>query len=135
MKITITMPVEIEAKAIACRLPVHYEEEDIPNDYPHRNGNIWDIIIDIDSGQIRAWPNGVAPRKLNMKVADSGRYWLLGEIDQILAKREEEYVPDCIPGKYGDYITFTIDVLGVINNWKEFCTPANVAEAFYDENE
>lgn len=53
-----------------------------------------------------------------MKVTDGGSYYLLDRDGLVLASREHEYVPGCIPGSYGDYIEFNIDADGVLTNWK-----------------
>lgn len=39
-------------KYIRLVLPVRYEEEDMPNCMPFRNGNIFDITYDVKSGDI-----------------------------------------------------------------------------------
>jgi len=117
VKIIVDRPVEMVVDAIRCVLPVNYEEEDMPNDYPHRKGQQWDITIDIETGKIRDWPKGIEARHIYMKVVDGGRYYLMHGAD-IVATRESEYVPACIPGEYGDYVEFDINTLGTILNWK-----------------
>lgn len=118
VNMTVRKPVEIEVAAIRCVLAVRYDEEDMPNDYPHRHGDTWDVTIDVETGQIHAWPAGIKPRELSMKVVDEGSYYLLDSSGRELGKRERNYVPDCIPGSYGDYIEFKIDASGRITNWK-----------------
>lgn len=133
MQVTKMEPVTYEATAIQCVLAVRYEEEDMPNDYPHRSGDTWNITIDIDTGMIRDWPEGVEPRELNMNVFDEGTYSLLAVKEPngpefVLAKLVNEYVPNCLPNDYGDYITFDIDGNGVITNWR---TDAGEVEAAF----
>lgn len=109
--------VEMEAAAIRCVLNIEYGDEDMPTDFPHRKHETWDVTIDIETGQIRDWPNGHEPYDLYMKVTDGGSYYLLDKDGRQLAVLENEYVPDCIPGEYGDYIDFKIDGSGRITNW------------------
>lgn len=130
MKLTIKRPIEIEAVAIAMELAVRYDEEDMPNDYPHRKGDMWNIIVDVETGAIRDWPTGIEPRDLYMKVCDQGVYSLLDEDGSVIAKLEDGYVPSCIPGEHGDYIDFKIDANGVITNWKSECDADSVRESF-----
>lgn len=117
MKIVMTRPVELEVKAIRCELAVRYEEEDIPNDFPFRRGDMLTLTIDIDTGQIANWPADAGARKVFMKVCDSGSYYLIGADGSEVAKLENEYVPNCIPGDSGDYVDFKIDATGKITNW------------------
>lgn len=118
MKIQVRESVEKNIDAIRCCVAVHFEQEDMPNDYPHRDGETWDVTIDIATGQIRDWPKrDVAPLDLYMKVCDSGSYYLL-DGDKQIASIEGDYVPRAIPGKWGDYVDFKIDANGRITNWK-----------------
>ena len=106
-----------EVKYIRCILPVRYEDEDMPYDFPFRNGKIWDVIIEAESGRILGFPTDY-PFNLEMKVVDEGIYSLLDENKEVIAYLHEEYVPDSytIPGEYGDYIHFRIEE-GYIKNW------------------
>lgn len=133
MKINVTETREKEVSSIRCLVAVRYEEDDMPNDYPHRHGDMWDVTIDIETGQIRDWPNGVAARHLYMKVCDSGSYYLLTPDGSIVAKREEDYVIDCIPQEYGDYIDFRIDDAGKIENWQ--VTAGDIEESFFNRED
>jgi len=130
MKITVKRPVEIEALAIKVILAVRYDDEDMPYDFPKRNGDLWEAVIDIATGCIREWPGVI--HNFYMKVCDEGRYFLLGDNDEVLATKDG-YVPNCIPGQYGDYVDFKIDKTGKIANWEVFCTENNIAESFADE--
>jgi len=131
-------------------LPVRYDEEDMPNCMPFRNGNVFDIAYDIKSGDIVdfmkdaidfegiiSWNNiedRVSANMLedhfifeldSMKVTDEGKYYLLDENLNVLYSLEEEYVPDSysIDGEYGDYVNLHIDLNnGKILNLKENAT-------------
>jgi hypothetical protein len=128
MKVIVKKPVEIDIAAVQINVPVNYGEEDIPNDFPFRDGDQWSVIIDMDTGKIMDWPEGIA-HDLHMKVVDGGSYYLLDRDGNVIAKREQEYVPDCIPGKYGDYIDLGIRADGVIANWNP---KPDVSEFFGD---
>jgi len=132
MKITVLKPTEIDVDAIRCVLAVRYTDEDMPFDYPHRKGDTWAVTIDINTGQIHDWPKGVEPLDLYMKVCDEGSYYLLSG-DTIVAKREGDYVPDCVPGAYGDYVEFKIDENGFICNWE--ATASDIASSFFSQEE
>lgn len=96
-------------------LPVRYGEEDIPNNAPMRQGDMWNATINIGTGQIEAWPKGET-LDLHMKVCDSGIYQLL-DGEHVISEMQD-YVPHgVIPGEYGDYVVLDIDSDGVIQNW------------------
>lgn len=116
MKITITRPVEIDIDSIRLILPMRYDDEDMPFEYPFRKDDVWDVTVDLDTGQIRNWPGGHA-LDLYTKVCDEGTYILMSK-GVVVAKIEENYVPnDLVPGKYGDYVDLQIDDTGLIKNW------------------
>ena len=122
-------------------LPVRYGEEDLPEFFPWRNGNILDFTYNIKTGEIHNPENTkiivtpiidwnketkrVKRDKLeylgifelnNLKVVDEGCYYLLDENFNTLYSLEQEYVPDShsVDGEYGDYINLHIDLI----NWK-----------------
>ncbi len=109
---------EIEVAFVKVSVPVRYDEEDIPNDFPLRKGDVWEAIINADTGEIQGWPQHPACL-LHMKVVDEGSYYLLDENKNQIAALVQEYVPHgIIPGEYGDYIVFEISETGRITNWK-----------------
>lgn len=119
MKTTIKVKKEIEVKYCQLNVSVRYEDEDMPYDFPFRDGDMWNPLIDIDKGKIvdyeydQTW-------KLHMKVTDSGSYYLLDKNKEVLLKIEDDYVPNkLIPGSYGDYIELDIATDGTITNWYE----------------
>lgn len=127
MKITAMRPVEMEVDAIRCILPVRYEEEDIPNDFPFRRDDLWDITLDLATGKIRNWPGPAA--EVHMKVVDSGAYSLMHH-NQVVATIEG-YVPKCIPEEYGDYVVFDIAADGKLKGWKP--DACDIREAFFPD--
>ncbi len=70
MKTTVTQPVEIEASKVAVTLPVVNGTQDIPDNFPLRTGDMWEAVIDIASGRIEDWPEGVGKRCLFLKVGE-----------------------------------------------------------------
>ena len=117
MKTTIMVEKEVDIKYIIIEVPVRYEEDDIPNNFPLRDGDMWRAKVNIDTGCIVDWPCGESG-EVCMKVCDEGIYTLLDENSQIIEKIEQDYVPNrCIPGEYGDYIDLKIDKNGCIYNW------------------
>lgn len=117
MKTTILVEKEVDAAFVKVRVPVRYEDEDIPYDFPMRDGNKWEATIDIDAATIVGWPAG-RTGSMHMKVVDGGTYVLLDRDGKVLADLAGEYVPHgLIPGEYGDYIILEIDESGKITNW------------------
>lgn len=118
MKTTQWVKQEVDISYVQVILPVRYEEEDIPNDFPLRTGDVWKATIAIDNGQIQEWPKGVDGHIRNMKVCDEGVYKLLNHAGEEIVSLECDYVPNgLIPGQYGDYVTLQINSEGVITNW------------------
>jgi hypothetical protein len=95
-------------------------EEDTDGKIPLRNGVLWEPIIDLQTGRIQNWPDGVTA-DIHYKVCDQGEYWLLDESEQRIAKWKGHYVPDdilCVgEDGYGDYIIFKVAVDGTIIGW------------------
>lgn len=116
MKTTVTQPAEVEITEVHVRFPVRFGEEDIPNDFPLRTGDVWAARIEIDTGRIIGWPQGKSG-DLYLKVCDEGVYELRNASGRV-AIRTGEYVPHgVIPGEYGDYVSFVISADGVIADW------------------
>ncbi len=117
MKTTVLKPTEIEISHIELALPVWYDEEEIPNDFPFRKGDLWTVLVEMDTGKILNWPKGRAA-KIHLTVKDGGKYTLYGPDREVLAKRDGDYVPhDVVPGQYGDTVELDIAECGTIRNW------------------
>lgn len=132
VKITVNRPVELELAKIRVTLPVRYGDEDIPDDFPLRHGDQWNAVIDLETGIIEGWPAGRAG-KLSMKVCDEGVYELLGP-DGFAVSRLQDYVPDVVPGDFGDYVNLEIDSTGRITNW-EFPERASDLTEFFGKDD
>ena len=118
MKFTVTKPTEIDVAFLLMTLPVDYGEEDMVIDFPFRDGDIWQVVIDIESGRIIDWPHGREGAIEMMKVRDGGVYDLLDANKAPIATINHEYVPHgLVPGEYGDYVSLNILGDGTISNW------------------
>jgi hypothetical protein len=120
MKVKVLVEKEFDIKSVELSIAVRYDEEDIPNDFPFRDGNMWNAKIDIDSGKVIDWPIGKVGL-LSMKVCDEGTYRLFDENGNMIKEIENDYVPNnLLPGSYGDYIDLDIDESGLIINWYKY---------------
>jgi hypothetical protein len=120
-----------EVAFVEVALPVSYGNEDMPADAPFRIDDLWEAIIDVDTGTVIDWPQGET-LEFRMKVCDQGSYILLDRDGNEIASIVENYVPnDLIPGRYGDYVDLNISGTGKILNWKP---NANLAD-FVEEDE
>lgn len=132
MKTKVMKEVEIEIALVDINVAVRYGDEDMPYDFPGRNGETWGVRVNVDTGQILNWPAGT-PYDLHMKVCDQGSYYLYSTSQLEVASIENDYVPHgLIPGSYGDYLEFTILSDGTIENWP--ATP-DVSEFFPEGGE
>lgn len=117
MKVNVKRLVEVDVKYVRIQAAVRYDEEDMPNDFPHRKGDVWDVTVEVDTGKILDWPEGYAA-SLHMKICDQGTYSLLAPDKSVISTIEEDYVPnECVPGSHGDYIEMNISADGVCTNW------------------
>lgn len=130
MKAIIKIEKEVEIKKVKLQVAVRYDDEDIPYDFPLRNGNMWNATIDIDEGRVIDWLKG-EKGNLEMEICDEGSYYLLDEDDNVVLSLEQDYVPNkLLPGEYGDYLKLHIDENGLITNW--YSKPS--IEDFIDED-
>lgn len=95
--------------------------EDERGDIPLRKNDCWTPVIDLTTGTVKNWPQGVIA-DVHYKICDQGEYWLQDDQGTRVAKWEGHYVPDdilCIGGQgYGDYIIMNIGIDGKIDYWK-----------------
>lgn len=123
---TINKPVEVEVRFLKVEADVRYWEDATVNGVadedgtltPMRDGDTWAPVIELDTGKIVGWPEGVEVSTY-FKVCDAGRYSLL-DADRQAVHVVDGYVPKIMcPGDngYGDYIIMSIGPDGVIANW------------------
>ncbi len=127
MKFTVTKKVEVEVAKLFCVMGVRYwedaevngvQEGDDPT-IPFALGDTWKITIDLATGRIDDWPEGITA-KTHYKVCDDGSYNLIDAEGNNVASKEG-YVPrmlaPCGEG-CGDYVILEIDEDGVIDGFK-----------------
>lgn len=99
-------------------------EEDTGGKIPLRNGALWEPVIELATGQVQNWPEGVEA-DIHYKVCDAGEYWLQNEAGERIGKWKGYYVPNdflCIGDNgYGDYIIFKVGGDGKIIGWEKPC--------------
>ena len=126
MKVKIKTIKEVEVKYLKVDVGVRYWEDATVNGQgdtngdliPFRKGDRWKILIDVETGIIKEWPEGITA-DIHYKVCDDGIYKLLDEEAGIL-RWKEGYVPkilDLYKDSYGDYIIMKIDSDGMIRGW------------------
>lgn len=97
-------------------------ENDVDGKIPFRQDDYWCPIIDLSTGTVVGWPEGLTA-SIHYKVCDDGEYWLLNRDMERIAQWADYYVPNSIlcvnDNGYGDYIIFTIQENGTIAHWKE----------------
>lgn len=127
MKIVLKILKEFDAKYLKVSANVRYWEdttvdgvEDSNGDLiPCRENDCWCPIIEIETGKILNWKDGVIA-SIHYKVCDEGTYELLDSKEKEI-KQIEGYVPEIMcPEKegYGDYIKMEISSDGTIQNWE-----------------
>ena len=127
MKVTATIPHDFDVAVIRVSAKVRYWEDSFVNGdedtdgtlIPFRRGDLWEPIIDLETGRVMGWPEGTLA-KVNYKVCDEGTYHLLDQNGAVVATREG-YVPDMLAvgdHGYGDYIILTIRADGLIGGWE-----------------
>lgn len=94
--------------------------EDAEGKMPFRNGDGWKPVIDLATGYILDWPQGVSAN-IHYKVCDAGLYYLQDAAHRRVAQWRGHYVPDqflCVgQSGFGDYIIFSIEDDGHIRGW------------------
>ena len=117
MELAIKKAATIQAKYLQVTVPIRFDEEDIPNDFPCRKADIWEIVIDLDNGFIEDWES-IGDDEVFLKVSDSGKYRLLDESKNEIVSISD-YVPEClmIEDDDPDYISINIREDGYIKGW------------------
>ena len=127
MSLTVSVTTEVPVKFLVAEMQVRYWEDGIVNGdrddedsptMPFASGEMWRIIVDLETGKILHWPTGVTA-ETHFKVCDAGVYRLLKE-DGTIVKEVECYVPTMLApngGGFGDYVILKIDGTGQIDGW------------------
>lgn len=97
---------------------VNGEEDTAGTLIPMRNGDCWEPLIDLATGRIVGWPEGVTA-DVHYKVCDRGFYWLADEAGRNVVKWASGYVPDDLlcrgESGHGDYIILRVAGDGMID--------------------
>jgi hypothetical protein len=120
MRVNITQPVNHDVVYVELCVPVNYDEDDMPNDFPCRTEDQWEVRIDIENGELwdtGGWRFPPVSRSLHMKVVDNGTYKLLNRFGEAVIERQCG-VPGFFPGEhFGDYLILEMEA-GRVTNWK-----------------
>lgn len=128
MKLTVWRPTEVDVADIVVSVPLSCFDDDVPDQVAKMEvGGRWVISIGAD-GRVYDWPGG--KMSAFVKVVDEGMYELIGESGESVAL-VAGYVPECVPGQYGDYLDFDIDESGRVAKWADYFTPCNVRFSFF----
>ena len=140
MKVIVNRPIEIDIKTLFVKAHVRYPEdsmiqegpddawgEDDANqpkmpcmsyvDYKYE-GWYWCPVIDLATGRIKNWKQGVRA-SISYKVVDEFECYITDADDKIVT-RYEGYVPSFMAitdEGYGDYVYLEIDENGMIADW------------------
>jgi hypothetical protein len=126
-KLTIKTTKTVDVKYLQASCKVRYWEGGKVNGVedsngtliPCRKGDNWKPMVNLDTGQIEGWPDGVSA-SVHYKVCDAGIYTLLDANRNEVAKKDG-YVPGMMcPGGngYGDYVIMTIRPDGTIDRFE-----------------
>lgn len=122
--------VEYDVKFLRAAMHVRYTDDCYVNgveyvsrvegaELPHLSGDLWDITIDLETGIVQDWKNGMTA-KTHFKVSDAGEYQLLNN-NKVEIEHYCGYVPGMLSpkgGGYGDYVILEIDSNGKIDSFK-----------------
>jgi hypothetical protein len=128
MEITAAAKSKVEATTLIAECNVRYWEDGTVNGeidedgtlIPCRYGDMWVIVVDLETGKIADWPQGTTA-DVHYKVCDAGTYTLADEKGRTVVTRDDGYVPGMLsPGGsgYGDYVIMNIGPDGLIADWR-----------------
>ncbi len=126
-KFIVTTQQAVEVKYLRAECDVRYWEdatvdgvEDTDGTLiPCREGDDWKPLINLETGKIENWKQGVTA-SIHYKVCDAGVYSLLDENRNVI-KTVDGYVPNILSPKddgYGDYVIMDVDADGMIQDWR-----------------
>ena len=130
MKVKIQIEKEVEITTLQVRAGVRYwndsevngePDTEIGQNIPCKDGQNWCPEIEIATGKILNWKQGVKA-EVHYKVCDCCGWELKTETGEVVLSAEDGYVPtDTLcpkGGGYGDYIIMDIDENGMIADWE-----------------
>lgn len=124
--ITVVKKEDVDVRYLRANCGVRYWEDGKVNGEKDEHGDIhmrdddsWCPVIDLETGIILNWPEGVAA-SVHYKVCDDGVYALL-DADMNVVVQKDGYVPKMMCPKdngYGDYVIMDIDGTGKIDRFR-----------------
>ena len=137
MKISVTTKQEIPVKWLQAKCGVRYWEDasvdgvadEAGTLIPCRDGEMWCPLIELETGKIENWKQGVSA-EIHYKVCDDGDYTLLNEKKEVVLKIDG-YVPSIMSPKdsgFGDYVIMDVNADGFIQKWKPDLSSFDEAE-------
>ena len=129
MKIKLKIEKEVEIYTLQVNACVRYwndstvngdEDTEDGDNIPCKQGDLWMPEIDIETGKILNWTQGVTA-SIHYKVCDGCGWELKTPVGDVALSAEDGYVPDTLSPKengYGDYIIMDIDENGQIADWE-----------------
>jgi hypothetical protein len=134
MKVKLKVEREYDVKYI--NVDAYIGGRDSDESMPCTDGDRWSPVINIDTGVIMNWEQGVVA-DICYKVRDRCCYSLEDYQGNVIVEMFDEYVPDilCPEGDgYGDYIIMKIDINGVIAKWNnDISDIVNISEGRRDD--
>lgn len=126
-QISLNIEAKYDVAKLRAECGVRYWEDGIVNDcedadgdlIPLRDGDSWNIVVDVDTGVIEGWPKGTTAN-LHYKVADAGVYSLVSRTGDVIITKDG-YVPEMLSPAgegYGDYVIMNIGADGKIDGWR-----------------
>ena len=128
MKVKIKVVKEVDLKLLIVKARVRYWEDSEVNgendtengdNVPCKSGDLWTPHIEIETGKILNWKQGVKA-EIHYKVADCCGFELYDINGIKVLSAEDGYVPRTLCPKengHGDYIIMDIDENGIIADW------------------
>ena len=129
MKVQITVKKEVDLKLLIVKAGVRYWDHSVINgeydtesgdNVPCKEGYYWCPQIEIETGKILNWKQGVKA-EIHYKVVDCLGYEIQDQSGEVVLSAGDGYVPDTLCPKsdgYGDYVIMDINEDGQIANWK-----------------
>lgn len=127
MDITVSTVKRVKAKTLHVHAGPRYWEDSEVNGMedtngtliPFRDGEYWEPVIDLETGKIIDWPEGMEA-DIHYKVCDDGDYTLHDENGDPITKHEYSVPRILCPGEngYGDYIIMHIEKDGTIREFE-----------------
>ena len=111
----------------------------IKEDIGYKEADYWNLVIDVNTGQVENWPKGLC-LSTHFKVCDDGLYQILDTEKNVIwdsIKTKYYYVPYFLAIEdegYGDYIYININGDGYINNWRE-CAIPRISDLLEESND